>query len=186
MKFVVLDEVDSMTKQAQISLDYIIQRSSNVFFCLICNYLNKIIDPLKNKLIVVNFYNTSNGSGELIDSLLQNEKKDVPKEVIEDLKFIYNHDLRSIINHIQAYDSTHDHVPLKRIRTLIENYSTAKLRKIIYLFDPLYVMNKIFWVLFTEYPLNEEYIDRAKELIFNHQNDNVFSGLDNFLKSIQI
>ena len=94
MKFVVLDEVDSMTKQAQISLDYIIQRSSNVFFCLICNYLNKIIDPLKNKLIVVNFYNTSNGSGELIDSLLQNEKKDVPKEVIEDLKFIYNHDLQ--------------------------------------------------------------------------------------------
>ena len=39
MKFVILDEVDYMTKNAQQALKYMLQcYSSNVRFCLMCNY----------------------------------------------------------------------------------------------------------------------------------------------------
>ena len=43
MKFVILDEVDYMTKNAQQALRYLIQQySTNIRFCLICNYISKI------------------------------------------------------------------------------------------------------------------------------------------------
>ena len=43
MKFVILDEVDYMTKNAQLALDiYYKNYKSNVRFCLICNYISRI------------------------------------------------------------------------------------------------------------------------------------------------
>ena len=43
LKFVVLDEVDYMTKNAQQALKYLLQYNhKNIRFCLICNYISKI------------------------------------------------------------------------------------------------------------------------------------------------
>ena len=43
-KFIILDEVDYMTKSAQLALKYLIEYYSNynVRYCLICNYITKI------------------------------------------------------------------------------------------------------------------------------------------------
>ena len=50
IKFVILDEVDYMTKNAQQALKYILQSNvNNVRFCLICNYISKIDESLKNE-----------------------------------------------------------------------------------------------------------------------------------------
>ena len=55
-KFVILDEVDYMTKNAQQALKYLLQTTTtNVRFCLICNYISKIDEPLKNEFICVRF-----------------------------------------------------------------------------------------------------------------------------------
>ena len=48
IKFVVLDEVDSMTNAAQNSLISLLD-NKNVKFCLICNYVSKLIPELRNK-----------------------------------------------------------------------------------------------------------------------------------------
>ena len=51
-KFVILDEVDYMTKNAQQALKYLLQTTTtNVRFCLICNYISKIDESLKNEFI---------------------------------------------------------------------------------------------------------------------------------------
>ena len=43
MKFVILDEVDYMTKNAQQALRYLLQNyTGSVRFCLICNYISRI------------------------------------------------------------------------------------------------------------------------------------------------
>ena len=48
-KFVILDEVDYMTKNAQQALRYLLQNySNNVRFCLICNYISRIDEGLQN------------------------------------------------------------------------------------------------------------------------------------------
>jgi DNA polymerase III delta prime subunit len=56
MKFVILDEVDYMTKNAQQALRYLLQNySNNVRFCLICNYISKIDEGLQNEFIRLRF-----------------------------------------------------------------------------------------------------------------------------------
>ena len=53
MKFVILDEVDYMTKNAQQALKYLIQQySKNISFCLICNYISRIDTSFKMNLFV--------------------------------------------------------------------------------------------------------------------------------------
>ena len=58
LKFVILDEVDYMTKTAQQALRYLLQNynsSYKVRFCLICNYLNKIDDTLRDEFVKIHF-----------------------------------------------------------------------------------------------------------------------------------
>ena len=58
IKFVILDEVDYMTKNAQQALRYLIQQySSDIRFCLICNYISKIEKSLQNEFITMSFCN---------------------------------------------------------------------------------------------------------------------------------
>lgn len=55
-KLVILDEVDSMTNDAQFSLKRIIEKyTNNARFCIICNYLQKINSSLKSHCICLNF-----------------------------------------------------------------------------------------------------------------------------------
>ncbi|MDA7464557.1 AAA family ATPase, partial [Candidatus Poseidonia alphae] len=56
MKFVILDEVDYMTKNAQIALKYLLQSyRSKVRFCLICNYISRIDEALQNEFVRLRF-----------------------------------------------------------------------------------------------------------------------------------
>ena len=56
MKFVILDEVDYMTNNAQQALRYLLQNyNNNVRFCLICNYISRIDDGLQNEFIRLRF-----------------------------------------------------------------------------------------------------------------------------------
>lgn len=49
-KIVILDEADSMTEDAQYSLRQIIMNyTNNVRFCIICNYVNRIIPALQSR-----------------------------------------------------------------------------------------------------------------------------------------
>ena len=60
LKFIVLDEVDYMTKSAQNALKYLLQRynTENLIFYLMCNYISKIDESLKNEFIELKFNNT--------------------------------------------------------------------------------------------------------------------------------
>lgn len=103
LKFVILDEVDYMTKNAQQALKYLLQTSSkNVRFCLICNYISKIDDSLKNEFISIRFNQLPiKYIHEFIKKVSIAENLDLNDSVISSIQELYHSDIRSMINFIQ-------------------------------------------------------------------------------------
>jgi DNA polymerase III delta prime subunit len=104
MKFVILDEVDYMTKNAQQALRYLLQNySNNVRFCLICNYISKIDEGLQNEFIRLRFNQLPK---EDIVSFLKHisdiEQLNMSVEVLSAIQKLYKSDIRSMINFIQS------------------------------------------------------------------------------------
>lgn len=103
LKFVILDEVDYMTKNAQQALKYLLQSSThNVRFCLICNYITKIDESLKNEFICVRFNQLPKEAiFGFIRKISDLEHIDMDDSIIRAIQGIYGSDIRSMINFIQ-------------------------------------------------------------------------------------
>jgi len=104
MKFVILDEVDYMTKNAQQALRYLLQNNTrNVRFCLICNYISKIDEGLQNEFIRLRFNQLPK---EDIIQFLKNialaEKINFTQKDLESIQILYKSDIRSMINFMQS------------------------------------------------------------------------------------
>lgn len=104
MKFVVLDEVDYMTKNAQIALRYLLQGyNSNVRFCLICNYISRIDEALQNEFMRLRFNQLP--EHEIIKFLKNiNEKEELHfgEGSLKLIQQLFNSDIRSMINYMQS------------------------------------------------------------------------------------
>ena len=107
IKFVILDEVDYMTKNAQQALKYLIQSSSqNVRFCLICNYISKIDDSLKNEFIAIRFNQLPKREIEVfLKNIAINEGIILSDTAIDTIQKVYHSDIRSMINFIQLHQN---------------------------------------------------------------------------------
>jgi len=102
-KFVILDEVDYMTKNAQQALKYLLQTTTtNVRFCLICNYISKIDEPLKNEFIGVRFNQLPQKDIiKFIETIIKKENIKIAKDDIYTIQAMYKSDIRSMINFLQ-------------------------------------------------------------------------------------
>ena len=103
LKFVILDEVDYMTKNAQQALKYLLQLSTyNVRFCLICNYISKIDYSLQNEFISIRFNQLPKTEiYSFIKNILEKEEIALSDNAIDTIQTIYQSDIRSMINFIQ-------------------------------------------------------------------------------------
>ena len=104
MKFVILDEVDYMTKNAQQALRYLLQSySRSVRFCLICNYISKIDEGLQNEFLRLRFNQLPK---EEIIHFLKNisiqEQLHISEKSLISIQNLYKSDIRSMINFIQS------------------------------------------------------------------------------------
>jgi DNA polymerase III delta prime subunit len=104
MKFVILDEVDYMTKNAQLALRYLLQSyKSNVRFCLICNYISRIDEALQNEFVRLRFNQLP--ENKIINFLkIINEKEQLhySDDTIHLIQKLFNSDIRSMINYMQS------------------------------------------------------------------------------------
>lgn len=103
IKFVILDEVDYMTKNAQQALKYLMQSTNyNVRYCLICNYRSKLIHSLQSEFICVRFNQLPQQEiYNFIKIISENEKLYLPDDVIYTIQGTYKSDIRSMINFLQ-------------------------------------------------------------------------------------
>ncbi len=103
-KFVILDEADYMTKNAQTALKLLIQLfSKDIKYCLICNYISRIDKPLQNEFIKLRF--SSLPKKEILNYLTKIKKKEelkIDNKSIEMVQKLFNSDIRSMVNFLQS------------------------------------------------------------------------------------
>lgn len=102
-KFVVLDEVDYMTKNAQQALKYLLQTcGNNVKFFLICNYISKIELSLQHEFVCIRFNQLPKQKiHEFIREICIKENVDLSDQTIDNIQNLHKSDIRSMINFIQ-------------------------------------------------------------------------------------
>jgi replication factor C subunit 3/5 len=107
LKFVILDEVDYMTKNAQHALKYLLQTTNfNVRYCLICNYSSKVDESLKNEFISIRFNQLPKHDIQtFIENMIAGENLNIKPEMIQQIQQMYQSDIRSMINFIQLHQS---------------------------------------------------------------------------------
>jgi len=117
VKLVILDECDSMTSQAQFALRRIIEKySKTTRFCLICNYVAKIIPPVQSRCTRFRFGPLSDASvtaklAEVCDA----ERLIVDKEASEAIVRLSGGDMRKVLNILESCSLAYKTITVQKI-----------------------------------------------------------------------
>lgn len=103
-KIIILDEADSMTQDAQGALRRIMETYAKITrFCLVCNYVTRIIEPLASRCSKFRFTPLDSSSASLrLSHIAKEEKIDVLPPVIDALISTSHGDLRRAITYLQS------------------------------------------------------------------------------------
>jgi DNA polymerase III delta prime subunit len=110
MKFVILDEVDYMTKNAQQALRYLLQSHSNsVRYCLICNYISRIDEGLQHDFLKLRFNQLpENEIINFLDNISVSENLNFSNKSLKLIQKLHKSDVRSMINFMQTNQDVED------------------------------------------------------------------------------
>ncbi|KAJ5059716.1 NPL4 family-domain-containing protein [Bipolaris maydis] len=103
-KIIVLDEADSMTQDAQSALRRTMETYSRMTrFCLVCNYVTRIIDPLASRCSKFRFKSLDQGNAvKRVSDIAALENVRLDDGVAEELVRVADGDLRKAITFLQS------------------------------------------------------------------------------------
>ena len=111
IKLIILDEADAMTSDAQFALRRIMEKySKNARFCIICNYVSKIIPALQSRCTRFRFSPlASNQIQGRLEHVATQEQCHVTPDGIQAILRLSGGDMRRVLNLLQATAmSNHD------------------------------------------------------------------------------
>ena len=199
LKFVILDEVDYMTKNAQQALRYLLQNYSNsVRFCLICNYISKIDEGLQNEFIRLRFNQLpKNDIINFLKKISDEEQLNLDEQTLSSIQKLYKSDIRSMINFMQSnqdvYKFSNNCFNFIVINDDIWNLLITKIKNreklenicafiyeisLKYNIDKKNIINDILnYIIRNKIILNEKFLDFAENLVHS-QNANANNNIN--------
>ncbi|KAL8791533.1 MAG: hypothetical protein Q9195_005861 [Heterodermia aff. obscurata] len=103
-KIIILDEADSMTQDAQSALRRTMETYSKITrFCLICNYVTRIIDPLASRCSKFRFKTLDQSNAKKrLEHIAQSENVKLEEGAVDTLITCSEGDLRKAITFLQS------------------------------------------------------------------------------------
>lgn len=132
LRIVILDEADSMSKDAQNALRRIMEDYENCRFCLICNYVKNIIDPIQSRCAKFKFSNMKDEEVKCHALEIIN-KENIVIEDIEGISMLVsaaNGDMRKLINDIQGIKKTYNKIDKKHVQEFLGIVDQDQINKI--------------------------------------------------------
>ena len=134
-KLIVLEEAETITPDAQTSLRRCIEQFSHITrFFMICNNINKVIDPIKSRFCIFYFNPILlNEANQLMIEICQQENLSYDPKYLEEIYNLSKGNIRQLINilkyfyivyHKIDYESYHNYLQSKSIivdKSLIDN-----------------------------------------------------------------
>ena len=154
-----------MTITAQNCLISLLNNNKNVKFCLICNYISKLISEIRNCCNILHFYNDIDYKKYLL-TIIEHEKIKIKSVTIDNIINLYKPDLRCMVNCLESY--IYNNLKLinnKDLKNICENYS----KKYILKYkndDKKYIFEIIFLYMIENYNIDIQLIDYMEELIY--------------------
>ena len=184
-KFVILDEVDYMTRIAQQALKCLIQEyNKDIKYCLICNYVSKIDYSLQYEFVKVRFNKLcDNQILNYLIKITKEENVNITKKHLIDIIRNYGSDIRSMLNFMQSnFDSKiniMDDKVYKKLLKINKEESVENFNKRFNITENKYKINKsliiknyITYVLNNKLELlNNELINEIEYIIHNLENE---------------
>ncbi|KAI8371501.1 DNA replication factor [Radiomyces spectabilis] len=111
-KLIILDEADAMTNQAQSALRRVIEKyTKNVRFCIICNYVSKIIPAIQSRCTRFRFAPLELPQVEArLKYIVEAERVNLTEDGMKALLRLSKGDMRRALNILQACHAAYDRV----------------------------------------------------------------------------
>ena len=109
IKLVIRDECDSMTSTAQFALRRIVEKyTKTTRFCLICNYVTKVIPALQSRTTKFRFSPLDSPAIEAkLGEVVKNEKITIKQEAVDAIVKIAKGDMRKVLNVLESCALSH-------------------------------------------------------------------------------
>ena len=184
MKFVILDEVDYMTKNAQQALRYLLQNyAGEVRFCLICNYISKIDEGLQNEFIRLRFNQLPKDDIiHFLNIISVSENLNMSIKTLSSIQELYKSDMRSMINFMQ---SNQDIINSKQIVYIIDSDVWENVTSMIEKRENIENVKEYIHKISTEYNIDKKnIINDYLNYIIRNQTKYVNKDFLNFVENI--
>ncbi len=206
-KIIILDEADTMTSDSQFALRRIMEEHSKITrFCIICNYHDKIIEPIISRCSLFCFkpINEENIINKLRSiSILEN--CNFSEIIFTKISKISRGDLRKAINLLQNCNNSFSNkenellldefsgiMPKTLFDDLINNIILKDINKIDNIINDIYIsgysmVNQV--LLFHDYIISSNFSNKQKLNIINKISDvdqNLIKGCDEYIQFVRL
>jgi replication factor C subunit 2/4 len=202
-KIIILDEADTMTSDSQFALRRIMEEYSKITrFCIICNYHDKIIEPIISRCALFCFKPINNEKIiEKLNTINVLENCNLDKNLIDKISIIARGDLRKGINLLQNCNNSYDSktnedllyefsgfIPQNKFEKLFEFIFKKDMVNIDLMINDLYIngysiVNQI--IMFHDYIIKSKLSNDQKSKIISKISDvdqNLIKGCDEYIQ----